>query len=66
MIYYLLLPYYIQCFRAYHHLNKTDDYTRLDNLQDFDKVMMVLFESALIAEFFGGYSTMENIWDTTS
>lgn len=66
MVYYLIVAYYIQCFRAYHHLNKTDDYTRTDNMQDFDEVMMRLFESSLMAEFLGGYKTIENIWDLTS
>jgi hypothetical protein len=66
MQYYLLLPYCIQCFRSYHHLNKTDSYTRTDNMQEFDEVMMRLFESSSMAEYLGGYKTMENIWDLTS
>ena len=66
MVYYLIVAYYIQCFRSYHHLNKTDDYTRTDNMQEFDGVMMRLFESSSMAEYLGGYRTMENIWDLTS
>ena len=63
MIWYLLLPYYLQCLRAYHHLHKTDDYSRLDAMMSFDECMMVLTESSCIASHFGGYSTMENIWE---
>jgi hypothetical protein len=66
MAYYLLLAYYMQCFRSYHHLNKTDSYTRTDNMQEFNEVVMQLLESSSMTEYFGGYKTIENIWDLTS
>jgi hypothetical protein len=56
MIYYLLLAYYIQCFRAYHFYNKTDSFNALYASKDFDDVVTK----------FTGLEAIENIWDLTS
>ena len=63
MIYYLLLPYYIQCFRAFHYADKTNDTYLIDIMMDFDNVMMRILEASSIPVYLGGYDTIVNIWD---